>query len=189
MMERVKHQELFLLLAALLVCPSASATTFVRMSIAEMSRAAPLIVRARCVANTVEWQGGEIWTFTEFEVEETWRGRAPERIMVRLLGGRMGNITSTVSGAPRFRSGEKVVLFLEPAPQGNFSIVSWAQGTFRIHRDLRTNEEVVTQDTAAFTTFDPATRQFAANGIRRQPVCEFRAQVEAVLSREPARKP
>jgi hypothetical protein len=189
MMERAKHHELFLLFAAMLMCPSAGATTFARMSLAEMSHAAPLIVRAKCVANTVDWEEGEIWTFTEFEVEETWRGGSYAQVMVRLLGGRLGNITSTVSGVPRFRGGEEVVLFLEHAPRGNFSIVSWGQGTFRIHRDQRTNEDALTQDTALFSTFDPATRQFAANGIKRQPVREFRARVETALALESARKP
>lgn len=188
-MERMKHHELFLLFAALLVCPSAGATTFARMSVTEMTHAAPVIVRARCVANMVGWEEGEIWTFTEFEIQETWRGTAPARITVRLLGGTLGNITSTVSGVPRFRSGEEVVLFLQPALRGNFSIVSWQQGTFRIHRDQRSNEEVVSQDTAAFTTFDPATRQFATNGTRRQPLRNLRAQIEAALARESARKP
>lgn len=188
MMERMKRHELFFLFAALLVCSSAGATTFARMSVAEMTHAAPVIVRARCVANVVGWEEGEIWTFREFEIQETWRGTPSARITVRLLGGRLGNITSTVSGVPRFRGGEEVVLFLERAPRGSFSIVSWEQGTFRIHRDLRTSEDVLTQDTAAFTTFDPSTRKLATSGIRRQPIREFRAQVEAALARESARK-
>jgi hypothetical protein len=189
MMDRIKHHELFLLLAALLVSPSAGATTFAHMSVAEMSRASTEIVRARCIANSVGWDEGEIWTFTAFEVEETWRGEAPARITVRLLGGRLGNVTSSVSGVPRFRTGEDVVLFLQPSRHGNFSIVSWQQGTFRIRRDVRTNEEVTTQDTASFPTFDTATRQFETSGIRNQPVSELRGQVEAAFARGPARKP
>jgi hypothetical protein len=189
MMDRIKHHELFLLFAAFLVCPSVGATTFAHMSVAEMSRASSAIVRARCVTNTVGWEAGEIWTFTAFEVEETWRGETPSRITVRLLGGRLGSVTSSVSGVPRFRMGEEVVLFLEPAPNGNFSIVSWEQGTFRIRHEIRTNEEVITQDTASFATFDPATRQFETNGIRNQPVRELRAQVEAAFARGVGRKP
>jgi hypothetical protein len=188
-MDRIKHHELFLLFAAFLACPSAGATTFARMSVAEMSRASSAIVRAKCVANTAGWEEGEIWTFTAFEVEETWRGEAPARITVRLLGGRLGSVTSSVSGVPRFRAGEEVVLFLEPSPKGNFSIVSWEQGTFRIRHQVRTNEEVITQDTASFPTFDPATRQFETSGVRNQPISELRAQVEAAFARGAGRKP
>ena len=158
-----------------------SATTLARMSIEKMARTAPLIVRARCVGNSTRWDAGEIWTFTSFEVQESWRGSAPPSIAVRMMGGRLGNLTSTVSGVPRFQSGEEVVLFLEPTPRGDFSIVSWAQGTLRIRRDPRTGEENVTQDSASVSAFDPTTRRFETVGIRNLPLGELRARVDAAL--------
>ena len=159
----------------------AQATSLRRMSVAEMSRAAELVVRARCVAQTVSWDAGEIWTFTTFDVKEIWKGSAREQIVVRLLGGRTAQVTSTVSGVPRFRAGEEVVLFLEPTKRGDFSVTSWMQGTFRIVRDARTGEELVRQDTSLFPVFSPATRSFAPSGIRDMPLMELRAQVAAAL--------
>jgi hypothetical protein len=158
-----------------------SATTLARMSIEKMSRTAPLIVRARCVGNSTRWDAGEIWTFSNFEVQETWRGSAPPAISVRMLGGRLGNLTSTVSSAPRFQSGEEVVLFLEPTPRGDFSVVSWAQGTLRIRRDSRTGAENVTQDSASVATFDPATHRFEAVGVRNLEIGDLHARVNAAL--------
>ena len=177
--------------AALLLamCATARATTLERMSLAKMSRTATLIVRARCLGSSAGWDAGEIWTLTSFSVEEVWRGSAPPRITVRLLGGRAGNLTSSVSGVPRFRSGEEVILFLEPTPRREFSVVSWEQGTFRIHSWLHPARESVTQDTASFETFDPATRRFETTGIRNLPMEIFRAQVEAALRNESGRKP
>jgi hypothetical protein len=166
---------------ALLAAFAADATTIARMSLAEMAQAAPLIVRARCTGNSVALDAGEIWTFTSFQMEETWRGDAPSQISVRLLGGTMGNITSHVSGIPQFRPGEDVILFLQPTKRDDFSVVSWEQGTFRISRDPASARSYVTQDTAAFATFDPATRGFQATGIRHMPLETFRAQVEAAL--------
>lgn len=168
---------------------TAGATTLARMSVAQMSRAAQVIVRGQCQANTTGWDAGEIWTFTTFEVEEVWRGAAPAQISVRLLGGTAGGLTSSVAGIPRFWPGEEVVLFLERTQRGDFSIVSWEQGTFRIRRDIRTGEESVTQDTAALATFDPATRRFEAGGIARMPVDFLHARVDAALSSESGRKP
>jgi hypothetical protein len=164
------------------------ATTLVRMSVAQMSRAAEVIVRARCLENSTGWDAGEIWTFTSFEVQEAWRGSPPARITVRLLGGRAGNLTSSVSGIPRFHAGEEVVLFLERTPHGDFSIVSWEQGTFRIRRAAATGAESVTQDSASFATFDPATRLFGAVGIRNLRIEMFRAQVDAAASEVVGRK-
>lgn len=166
-----------------------SATTLMRMSLAQMAHAAQLIVRARCAGNSTGWDAGEIWTFTSFDVEEAWHGSAPSRISVRLLGGRAGNITSTVSGIPRFSPGEEVVLFLEPTPRGDFSIVSWEQGTFRLRRDARAGEEIAVQDTASFPVFDPATRRFETAGIRDLPIPTLRSRVDAAVRDETRRRP
>jgi hypothetical protein len=177
------------LLPALATSRPTAATTLMWMSLEQISHAAKLVVRARCVDRATGWDSGEIWTFTSFEVEETWRGSAPSRISVRLLGGRVGDITSTVSGIPRFSAGEEVVLFLEPTPRGDFSIVSWEQGTFRILRDARTGEEVAVQDTASLPVFDPATRRFETAGIRNLAVAALRARVDAVVREETGRQP
>ena len=127
-----------------MLCAPLRATTLLWMSVAQMAQRAPLIVRARCLANSAGWDAGEIWTLTSFDVVEVWRGAASGRITVRLLGGTAGNLTSSVSGVPRFRPGEEVVLFLEPTPRGDYSVLSWEQGTFRLRRDHVTNEEIVT---------------------------------------------
>ena len=164
----------------------ARATTLLRMSVEEMAHASRAIVRARCVGTSSRWDAGEIWTFASFEVEEAWRGSPAAQITVRLLGGKAGNLTSSVSGVPRFRTGEEVVLFLEPTPRGDYSVVSWQQGTFRIRRETAEGREVVTQDTAAFSTFDPAHRRFETAGIQSMPVEDFRARVASALQAEGA---
>ena len=158
------------------------ATTLERMSLAKMAQTAPLIIRARCLANSTAWDAGEIWTFTSFAIEETWKGAPPgaaAQLTVRLLGGSVGNLTSTVSGVPRFHPGEAVILFLEPTPRGDFSIVSWVQGTFRIRRDPRTGDEIAIQDTAAFDAFNPATHRFESAAIRNLSIEALSAQVKS----------
>ena len=155
------------------------------MSLARLAQTAPLIVRARCLSNVARWDAGEIWTFTELEVEDSWKGTAPSRLSIRLLGGSVGNITSTVSGVPRFQVGEDVILFLEPTRLGDFSIEAWAQGTFRIRRDSRTGRQLVTQDTANVSTFDPKTRAFYSSGIRGVALDAFRGRVDAAIGLAP----
>ncbi|MGA8674922.1 MAG: hypothetical protein WB621_06900, partial [Candidatus Acidiferrales bacterium] len=161
------------------------ATTLERMSLAKMAQTAPLIVRARCLANSTTWDAGEIWNFTSFAIEETWKGAPPgaaAQLTVRLLGGSVGNLTSTVSGVPRFHPSEEVILFLEPTARGDFSILSWVQGTFRIRRDPRTGEEIAIQDTAAFDAFNPATHRFESAAIRNLSFAAFNAQVKSALA-------
>jgi hypothetical protein len=183
----MRSRKLMLLIVAILLASGSRlmATTFMQMSLSKIAQTAGLIVRVRCLSNSVAWDAGEIWTFTTFEIEETWKGvpvGAAAQVTVRLLGGSLGNVTSTVSGIPRFRPGEEMVLFLEPSVRGTFSIVSWAQGTFRIHRDMRTGQEIVIQDTAAFDRFNPATRQFESGASSYQSIDYFRLQVRFAVA-------
>ena len=173
--------------AALFVCTAAHATTLVRMTVKELTHAAESVVRARCVASTTKWDAGEIWTFTTFGIEEAWKGSPPRQIVVRLLGGTTTELTSSVDGVPRFHAGEEVVLFLAATRRGDYSIVSWMQGTFRVARDRETGLASATQDTAGFATFDPVTRQFVVSGIRNRRVEQLRLEVEAALHEKAGR--
>lgn len=174
-----------LFLVLFLAHPAARATSLARMSIAELAQSSHKIVLATCTGNSVIWQEGEIWTIATFDVNATWKGIAFAQIQVRLLGGSLGNITSAVSGVPRFQRGEQVVLFLQHTPLGDYGVVSWMQGTFRVHHSVRVgnaqNQSFVTQDTAAFATFDPVTRQFQFAGVHHLPLDSFHAQISAAV--------
>ncbi len=170
-------------LVFLLQPPPVLGTTLARMSLEELATAAHVIVRARCLENETRWENGEIWTFASFEVMETIKGAAARRITVRLLGGQVGYLISTVNGVPRFRPDEDVILFLERTPAGVFGVTSWLQGTFRIHRDARTGAEMVTQDSSGIGAYDPATRRFHASGIRNLPLEAFRERLTQALER------
>lgn len=174
----------FALCVSLLAGSGVTPTTLAHMSVAKLTHVSTLILRARCVENSAAWDAGEIWTFSTYEPTEVWKGSTPSRVRVRLLGGRVGNLTSNVSGIPRFRTGEDVVLFLVPATRGDFSVVSWVQGTFRIHQDQRTGVDKVTQDSGSFDTFDPSTRKFTISGIHDLLLSELRTQVAAALRQE-----
>jgi hypothetical protein len=177
------------LLTALAFCAAVQATTFLRMSVAEMARRAPLIVRGQCLGSSVTWEAGEIWTLTNFEVVEVWRGSASGTITVRLLGGTTGNLTSVVSGVPRFHSGDEAILFLEATVRGDYSVLSWEQGTFRIRRDRATKEERVEQNASTFTTFDPVTRRFESNGTRNRPLAALRKEIDVAIGNRKGMQP
>lgn len=171
-------------LAVLLGATAARATTLARMNLDELAAAASVVARVHCLGNESRWEGREIWTFTNFEVMEAIKGTVPRLITVRLLGGQVGHLHSTVDGVPRFRPDEEVILFLEPTPAGDFSVTSWVQGTFRIHRDAHTGQESVTQDSSAFPVLDPVTRQFRTAGIRNLPLEAFKQRVAAALEQQ-----
>jgi len=173
-------------LAALMLALTAGATTLVRMNLDELAKAAQIVARVRCVSSEARWDRGEIWTFTTFEALETLKGSVPRQITVRLIGGRVSHLKSTVDGVPRFAPGEEVYLFLEPTSLGELSVTSWVQGTFRVRRDPASRQEFVTQDTGSVTVFDPVTRQFKPGGARNLPVDQFRRLVLLAVERQRA---
>ncbi|HWQ03367.1 MAG TPA: hypothetical protein VNL38_02710 [Candidatus Nitrosotenuis sp.] len=178
---------LLALLAALLAAAAASATTLVRMSLEEMAAAASAVARVKCLSSTSRWEGGQIFTFTTFEVLETLKGSVPRSITVRLVGGQVAHIRAHVDGVPRFTPGEEAYLFLEPTTNGELTVTSWAQGTFRV-RQVSPKVELVTQDTGGLSIFDPQTRQFRAGGVRNLPVAEFRQRVSDAIERAELRR-
>jgi hypothetical protein len=58
-------------------------------------------------------------------------------------------------------------------------VVSWLQGTFRLHVDLRTERPIAVQDSAGFETFEPGTRSFNQSGLRNIRVEDLRDLVES----------
>jgi hypothetical protein len=173
-----------------LCAATAAGTSLVRMSLADLARSARTIVRARCLASECRWENGEIWTFTRFGPLETLKGTAPGPFIVRLIGGRVGNVVSQVDGVPRFQPGEEVILFLEPTRAGDLSVTAWSEGSFRLRRDPSTGRAFVTEDSAATSVFNPRTRRFESAGIRHMPLELFEERLRATLAAtRPTRKP
>lgn len=171
-----------------LMVSAAFATTIVRMDLATLARSAEIIVRARCLSTEARLEGGSAWTFDNFEVIETFKGSPPQTLCMRLPGGRVGHLETKVEGVPRFVVGEEVVLFVEQTSAGDYGITSWAQGTFRTHRDAKGIAHL-TQDTSEFAVYDQATHQFASTGIRNIPLKEFRAALSSALNAPLPSKP
>jgi hypothetical protein len=172
---------LLTLSSTLLVAGAALATTFRQMTLVELVSESQAVIRARCLSSESRWERGEIWTFTNFEVAEALKGNLPRLVTVRTLGGKAGHLRSIVEGAPQFRAGEEVYLFLAPGGREPFQIFAWAQGTFRIRIEQHTGRESVTQDSAELAVFDPGTQKFRRDGIRNLPTALFRKKINAVI--------
>ena len=174
----------FHLIAGLLSAAiSIHATTLARLSLDQLAAAADAVARVRCSSVEARWENNEIWTLTSFEIVETMNGALPTRITVRLPGGRVGHLTASVDGTPRFNAGDEAVVFLERSRAGGFSVTAWVEGTFRISRVPRSGLETVTQDSSTFSVFDTATRAFHTEGNHRMPLEQFRERVAAAVTR------
>jgi len=169
-------------LAALaLTAALTKATTLVRVRFQDLAQRSTAVARMRCVGSQSRWDKGELWTDTHFEVIEVNKGLLQHMVTVRTLGGHDGHLRSHVEGVPAFTLGEEVYLFLWAQPSEPYRVLGWSQGTFRISRNGPTGTENVTQDSAAASLFDPATRQFRRGGIRNLPVAVFQLRLRKAL--------
>ena len=172
------------LIGLALIAVVAQATTLVRLRFRDLVHYSYSIARVRCTHAETRMENGEIWTDTTFLVLSHNKGYLPEEIVVRQPGGKFQHLHSHVEGTPEFRPGEEVYLFLGAHPGGQFAIVGWTQGTFRIHRDLSAGDETVTQDSAETPVFDPASNSFTKSGVKNLSVDAFEQRLHHALSRE-----
>ena len=178
-----------LLLAGLLAATKCSGTTFRRLTLDEMAATADVVVRVRCLSSESRWERGEIWTHMQFELVEIVKGNVPRLLTVRTLGGRIGHLHSVVEGVPAFGVGEEVFLFLGGRRVDSFSVLGWAQGTFRIRSETVSGHEVVTQDSAGLAVMDKSTGKFDRKRIRNLPVEEFRQRIARAVDRSSGGQP
>lgn len=172
------------LIGLALIAAVAQATTLVRLRFQDLVHYSYSIARVSCLRADVRVENGEIWTDTTFRVLNHNKGYLPDEIVVRQPGGKFQHLHSHVDGAPEFRPGEEAYLFLAVHPSGRFLIVGWTQGTFRIHRDLRSGGETVTQDSAETPVFDPASNSFTKGGSKNVALEAFEQRLHHEIARQ-----
>jgi hypothetical protein len=182
--QRRRFLWILFLCALALLAVAASATTLSRLKLEDLVQESTAVARMRCLGAISQWDKGEIWTETRFEVLQTEKGALPGIITIRLLGGHVGNVHSHVDEVPVFRTGEEVYLFLWAHEGEPYQVLGWSQGTFRIARNPQSGLEMVTQDSASAAIFDPQARAFRRGGIRNLPVAIFREKLHRALRQE-----
>ncbi|MGC2752508.1 MAG: hypothetical protein WCA40_09095, partial [Candidatus Acidiferrum sp.] len=160
------------------------ATTMSRLKLEDLAQESTAVARLRCLGSKSQWEQGEIWTETKFEVVQREKGVLPGIVTVRLLGGNVAHLHSHVDEVPVFQAGEEVYLFLWGGDGDPYQVLGWSQGTFRIARNPQSGLEIVTQDSASTPVFDPQTRAFRRGGIRNLPVAIFREKLHKALRQE-----
>lgn len=106
------------------------ATTIVMPTDQHLIEKSAVIVRGTVLSSEpVEIRNG-IWTETVVDVHEVLKGDAPNPLIVREVGGQIGDRETVVFGSPEFTPGEVVLLFLWPSPRGDFQTMDLFLGKF-----------------------------------------------------------
>lgn len=123
-----------LLLATWMCWVPLAATVLVPADLAELSRDARVIARGRVTGiearSTGDWRSIE--TLVTLATESALKGSVGATVVFRVPGGLFGRYRRVVVGAPEFRVGQRVVVFLGDRGSDVPFVLGLSQGVFRL---------------------------------------------------------
>ena len=122
-----------------------SGTRLIRRSVEDLTIRSSMVLTGKVTQIESRWndQRNQIYTDITVEIESFLKGSHEEgMIVIRQLGGRVGDTAMSVFGSPTFNKDERVLLFLKPRPGTTDRIVvaGLAQGKFHLDTDPLTGE-------------------------------------------------
>ena len=130
-MRRLAH--LVAILPALLWSPAAQATTVKGLTLKQLANTAQIVVEGRVLRSEGRLIGGMIVTEHRVAVKSCHKGTCKAEVVVRTLGGEVGDRGMYFEGAAKLRAGQDVVLFAR-ARGSALRPVGMAQGAFRLEQ-------------------------------------------------------
>ena len=166
-----------------------SATVLIPAEFREIVSGSQIIVHGRVSDIRTEWTTGRrrIESVVTLEASSFYRGTASRTVTFRVPGGQIGRYKSVTVGAPEFRRGDEVVLFLKAQGPAVPQVFGMNQGVFRVRVDARTGRRLVTQPIVMARTAMPEVVSRGARDRRPLPLDQFAAQVKTVLQQAGAR--
>lgn len=131
-----KRDRFFLVSAAIglvmATVPVAAQASLRAVSDDTLARSSAAAVQGRVVATSARWDdaAATIYTFVTIDVVKSWGfPQPPPRVVVKQLGGVVGDTAFVVGGQAQFEIGEDVVVFLDVRPRDNtLSVAGLEQG-------------------------------------------------------------
>jgi len=133
------------LLALVLAASPALATVTTALDLRELVTRADLVTVATALHRESRWDARRrIVTDVTLRVDQVFKGEGREgsEIVVRRLGGAIGDLGMQVAGAPSFEDGQRSLIFAERRG-GHLRAVGMSQGVMRIRVDLQGRELVL----------------------------------------------
>jgi hypothetical protein len=142
-----KSRLLFPFIAAFIAISSLRGTTVIPPTFDELVSRAQVIFQGVVTDVRSQWAGEgaqhTIVSFVTFKVEDALKGNPGNTYTVRMLGGTVDNRTIEVTDGPKFKVGDRDVLFVENNGSQFIPLVGIMHGRFRIERELAGEREIV----------------------------------------------
>jgi hypothetical protein len=136
------------LLALVLLAPCAGfATTVIPPTFDDLVDRAQLIFQGTVTEVRSQWvgEGAErhIASYVTFNVDDKIKGNAGNKMTLELMGGTVGDETMEVTDAPKFKVGDRDILFVENNGTQFIPLVGIMHGRFHLKKDDHGREVVV----------------------------------------------
>jgi hypothetical protein len=124
-----------------------SATTVVPPTFEQLVQQAELIFQGTVTDSRSVWEGEggqrHIETYVTFNIEDNLKGQPGTSYTIRMLGGTVGDETLEVSDTPKFKVGDREILFVEHNNDQFVPLVGISHGRFHVQKDEQTGRDVV----------------------------------------------
>ena len=161
-----------------------SATTIVPVSVERLAQESTYVVEATALERWSQWspQHTLIFTYTKFKVSRALKGRSPETIIVKQIGGSAEGYTQKVAGVRHWQPGEEAVLFLQPSnsADGTLEITGLMQGNFLVERSA-TGEPVVSNGVPEVSTIQPGSSSIGTYHGSKMRLQDLEARVQKAV--------
>lgn len=124
-----------------------SATTVVPPTFEQLVQQAELIFQGTVTDSRSVWEGEggqrHIETYVTFNIEDNLKGQPGTSYTIRMLGGTVGDETLEVTDTPKFKVGDREILFVEHNNDQFVPLVGISYGRFHVQKDEQTGRDVV----------------------------------------------
>ena len=179
------------LVLALLVavsCNAVRATTVIPPTFDELVTRAETIFEGTVSGLRSEWTGEganrHIVTYVTFHVEDAIKGAAGADYTIQMFGGTVEDYTMEVTDAPRFKVGDRDILFVENNGTQFIPLVGIMHGRFRVQPD----EKIATNNGAPLVSIAKLGQdETAAVSGAAMTKAEFKAAIRKKLAEKAAK--
>jgi len=124
-----------------------TATTVIPPTFEQLVQQAELIFQGTVTDVRSVWEGEgaqrHIDTYVTFQIGENMKGNAGSSYTIRILGGTVGDETMEVTDTPKFKMGDRDILFVEHNNDQFVPLVGINNGRFHVQRDGQTGRDIV----------------------------------------------
>ena len=179
-----KFSQLLISGACLIFTGTVFATTVIPPSFDELVSQAEMIFQGSVTDVRSEWTGEgaqrHIMSYVTLKVEDAIKGNPGSTVTLRMLGGTVGGETMEVSDAPKFKVGDRDILFVENNGTQFVPLVGIMHGRFRVKKDASGQDTVFTNEGSPLSDVSQLGKnEAAASGGRAISKTEFKRAIQA----------